>query len=156
MPCQPDENILGGIISVWRQNKSVNYMLLSKIYVAEGCWEDVQRVRMRYICGIKMPGFSWIEIGITVHIFVSVCKSHLQPYNCIHVGNYLHNGDGKLHFNAFMNEELQDWFRANFFPVISALMLSMISLNEAFWVHPTTVAAFFLQKLAKLAWNFSW
>ncbi|XP_010918754.3 pentatricopeptide repeat-containing protein At2g46050, mitochondrial isoform X1 [Elaeis guineensis] len=99
IPLEPDANILGAFIGACKVHgnvelakwagdmlfniepeESVNYMLMSNVYAAVGCWEEVARMRrmMRNCCGNKVPGYSWTEFGGTVHRFVSNDKSHLQ------------------------------------------------------------------------------
>ncbi|XP_058097836.1 pentatricopeptide repeat-containing protein At4g13650-like [Magnolia sinica] len=45
-------------------DNDATYVLLSKVYAEEGCWEDVAKVRrtMKERGVMKEPGYSWIEI----------------------------------------------------------------------------------------------
>ena len=54
-------------------NETVNYLLISNAYAAVGAWSELANVRsqMRNICGNKVPGCSWIEVGGEVQTFVS-------------------------------------------------------------------------------------
>ncbi|KDP28602.1 hypothetical protein JCGZ_14373 [Jatropha curcas] len=58
----------------------VNYALMSNMYANEGQWHDVAKVRklMRDRCDHKVPGFSWMELGGDIHMFVSSDKCHPQ------------------------------------------------------------------------------
>ncbi|EAZ39333.1 hypothetical protein OsJ_23759 [Oryza sativa Japonica Group] len=51
----------------------INYLLISNTYAAAGDWNELAKVRsvMRNMCGNKVPGCSWIEIGGIVQTFVS-------------------------------------------------------------------------------------
>ena len=54
--------------------------MLSKLYVAAGRWDDVDKVRtMLKHRGLKrIPGCSWIDINKRVHSFVVVDRAHPQ------------------------------------------------------------------------------
>jgi hypothetical protein len=54
-------------------NESANYLLISNAYAAAGAWTELAKVRsrMRNMCGNKVPGCSWIEVGGKVQTFVS-------------------------------------------------------------------------------------
>ncbi|KAI3693962.1 hypothetical protein L1987_76918 [Smallanthus sonchifolius] len=45
-------------------NKNVNYALMSDMFACSGKWSDVAMIRkmMRDNCGLKEPGFSWLEV----------------------------------------------------------------------------------------------
>ncbi|KAK1408833.1 hypothetical protein QVD17_40918 [Tagetes erecta] len=47
-------------------NKNVNYALMSNTFAYAGKWSDVATIRkmMQDNCGLKNPGFSWLETGI--------------------------------------------------------------------------------------------
>nr|UPT49660.1 pentatricopeptide repeat protein AaPPR1085 [Agave angustifolia] len=100
MPFEPGGDVLGAFIGACKvhgntefaklaaerlfsvePDESMNYKLMSNIYAASGCWDDVARVRklMRDNCGDEAPpGCSWIECGGRVHTFVSNDESHCR------------------------------------------------------------------------------
>lgn len=79
------EHVLEQLVQLEPWN-SGNYVLLSNIYSANNKWHDAERIRVRMNeQGIqKIPGYSWIEVGGTVHEFVAGDKSHPLS-NQIHV-----------------------------------------------------------------------
>ncbi|KAJ6821595.1 pentatricopeptide repeat-containing protein-like, mitochondrial [Iris pallida] len=55
-----------------------NYKAMANVYATLGRWDDVARLRkmMRDTRVRAIPGCSWIEVGDTVHTFLSTDKSH--------------------------------------------------------------------------------
>ncbi|XP_077230689.1 pentatricopeptide repeat-containing protein At3g62890-like [Tasmannia lanceolata] len=97
MPIPPDAGIWGALLGACRTHGNLelaeqavirllelepwnagNYVLLSNIYAAKGCWDDVERVRerMRGRKVQKTPGSSSIEIESSIHEFVIGDRSH--------------------------------------------------------------------------------
>ncbi|KAL5197903.1 hypothetical protein ABZP36_001415 [Zizania latifolia] len=92
MPFEADVDVIGAFLGACRMrgniesakwaasklfslkpNDPVNYLLISNTYAAAGAWSELAKVRsvMRNMCGNKVPGCSWIEIGGIVQTFVS-------------------------------------------------------------------------------------
>ncbi|KAK6129023.1 hypothetical protein DH2020_037220 [Rehmannia glutinosa] len=83
--CIKNENLRVGIhaaekiLSINAEDSAAS-ILLTKLYAAEGRWDDVleTRRRMRKLMLEKDPGLSWIEVKNNVHVFTSSDQSHLQ------------------------------------------------------------------------------
>jgi pentatricopeptide repeat protein len=92
MSCQANTDVIGAFLAACKTrgnielakwaadrllclepNESANYQLISNAYAAAGAWSDLAKVRshMRDMCGNKVPGCSWIEVGGKVQTFVS-------------------------------------------------------------------------------------
>ncbi|XP_015694592.2 pentatricopeptide repeat-containing protein At2g46050, mitochondrial-like [Oryza brachyantha] len=92
LSCEADVDVIGAFLGACRMqgniqsakwaasrlfslkpNDPINYLLISNTYAAVGAWRDLAKVRsvMRNMCGNKVPGCSWIEIGGIVRTFVS-------------------------------------------------------------------------------------
>lgn len=56
------------------------YLLMSNIYASSGGWKEVEEIRSKMTDrGLKkQPGWSWIEIGNKVHVFLARDKYHIQ------------------------------------------------------------------------------
>ncbi|PKA61956.1 Pentatricopeptide repeat-containing protein [Apostasia shenzhenica] len=99
MPFKPDAGIWGSLLGACRMHRNIElaelaskhlfeldpqnsgyYVLMSNIHAVTGQWAGVLKVRslMKERKVQKLPGFSWIEINNTNHMFVSECKSHPQ------------------------------------------------------------------------------
>ena len=63
-----------------RPQDSGAYIMLSNIYAAAGNWREVMKVRslMKNQGAQKQPGYSWIEIGDSVHAFLGNDSSHID------------------------------------------------------------------------------
>lgn len=107
MPFKPDSGIWGVVLGACRVHGNVElaelaskhlfemdprnsgyYVLMSNINVVAGQWEGVSRVRslMKERRAEKVPGYSWIEINNTNHMFVSADSSHpdaVSIYMCM-------------------------------------------------------------------------
>ncbi|KAK1697720.1 hypothetical protein QYE76_014417 [Lolium multiflorum] len=92
MSCQTNTDVIGAFLAACKTrgnielakwaadrllclepNESANYLLISNAYAAAGAWTELAKVRshMRNMCGNKVPGCSWIEVGGKVQTFVS-------------------------------------------------------------------------------------
>uniref|UniRef100_A0ACD5T9B8 Uncharacterized protein n=1 Tax=Avena sativa TaxID=4498 RepID=A0ACD5T9B8_AVESA len=92
MSCQTNTDVIGAFLAACKTrgnielakwaadrllglepNESANYLLISNAYAAAGAWSELAKVRshMRNMCGNKVPGCSWIEVGGKVQTFVS-------------------------------------------------------------------------------------
>ncbi|XXG84713.1 hypothetical protein AAC387_Pa10g2172 [Persea americana] len=99
MPVEPGIDVLGSLLGACRVHKKVElaeligkqifnknpedpgyYVLLSNIYATAGRWEDVLKIRtMIKVQGlIKKPGYSWVQVGCSVHAFLARERSHPQ------------------------------------------------------------------------------
>ncbi|KAK9697764.1 hypothetical protein RND81_08G059900 [Saponaria officinalis] len=99
MPFKPDEQILGSILSAWKERDNIevgeyifeylfrlepcnaaNYVTLSNVYAAAGRWDEASgwRKQMKRRGLKKEPGCSWVEIGSESHVFVAGDRSHRQ------------------------------------------------------------------------------
>ncbi|KAL5982292.1 hypothetical protein ACLOJK_016363 [Asimina triloba] len=65
------------LVSLEPQNSGA-YVILSNIYAAAGMWREVTRVRalMKEQGVKKQPGYSWMEIGSRLHLFLGGDVSH--------------------------------------------------------------------------------
>ncbi|KAI3691493.1 hypothetical protein L2E82_49854 [Cichorium intybus] len=98
MPFEPDSGVWGAILAGCRFSMNTElaelafekitssdpknsgaYVMLSNIYASLGLWRQVTRVRclMKENEVKKQTGFSWMEIGDTVHYFAGGDVSHL-------------------------------------------------------------------------------
>eukprot|EP01018_Ginkgo_biloba_P022114 Gb_05939 [translate_table: standard] len=99
MPCQPGPVVWRTLLAACRihgnmelgkhaaehvldlePHNDATYVLLSNMYAAAGCWDDVARVRKMMKAKVvkKEPGLSWIEVKDRVHSFVVGDRSHPQ------------------------------------------------------------------------------
>nr|WDD38944.1 pentatricopeptide repeat-containing protein [Fagopyrum tataricum] len=99
MPIKPTAAIWGAVMNACRMHKNIElgayaakqlfvlgqhdcgpYVILANIYALAGKWHKVAKVRkmMRKIGVKKVPGFSWVEIENTVHVFVANDETHPQ------------------------------------------------------------------------------
>lgn len=99
MPVEPGIDVLGSLLGACRVHKNVElaalvgklifnknpedpgyYVLLSNIYATAGRWEDVLKIRtmIKEKGLIKKPGYSWIQVGCSVHAFLARDRSHPQ------------------------------------------------------------------------------
>ncbi|WOL04080.1 hypothetical protein Cni_G12801 [Canna indica] len=97
MPIAPDAVLWGSLLAACRLHRDVEigewaasklfelnpqnsgpYVLLSNMYAEMERWVDVSRIRrlMRTRGVTKQPGYSWIEIGSKVHVFMVKDKRH--------------------------------------------------------------------------------
>uniref|UniRef100_A0A1D1YMB5 Pentatricopeptide repeat-containing protein At4g39530 n=1 Tax=Anthurium amnicola TaxID=1678845 RepID=A0A1D1YMB5_9ARAE len=61
-------------------NDSGSYILLSNILASRDMWVDVEKVRKRMdLSGVtKEPGYSWIEVKNSIHMFASRDEAHAE------------------------------------------------------------------------------
>ncbi|XVF86111.1 hypothetical protein PTKIN_Ptkin18bG0014700 [Pterospermum kingtungense] len=99
MPFSPDAGIWGTLLGACRTHGNVElaevasrhlfdldpqnsgyYVLLSNLLADAGHWRSVLKVRnlMKERGVQKIPGYSWIEVNSTTHIFVAADQSHSQ------------------------------------------------------------------------------
>nr|CAD1819594.1 unnamed protein product [Ananas comosus var. bracteatus] len=97
MPFKPDAGIWGTILGACRVHRNVElaelaskelleldcqnsgyYVLMSNINAVAGRWDGVSKVRslMKEKNVQKVPGYSWIDVNNTSHMFVAADKSH--------------------------------------------------------------------------------
>ncbi|ERM95420.1 hypothetical protein AMTRI_Chr04g183570 [Amborella trichopoda] len=97
MPFEPDAAVWGALLGACRVHSNVElgelayeklvdlqpqnpspYILLSNMYAAMGMWREVTRLRflMRERGLKKQPGYSWMETGSEVHMFLVGDTSH--------------------------------------------------------------------------------
>ncbi|KAL4562681.1 hypothetical protein LXL04_026711 [Taraxacum kok-saghyz] len=78
---------------VLEPDKNVGYAVLSNMFAYSGMWFDVGKIRkkMRDNCCLKIPGFSWLEVGGEVHGFVSRDEAHSQCSDLYHVLGLLYD-----------------------------------------------------------------
>ncbi|XP_077212616.1 pentatricopeptide repeat-containing protein At4g01030, mitochondrial-like [Tasmannia lanceolata] len=90
MPLKPDPSVWGALLGACRIHKNLelaeiaaeylfklepynsgNYLLMMNLYASENRWEDGENLRdMMNVVGVKnRPGWSWIQISYTVHVF---------------------------------------------------------------------------------------
>lgn len=99
MPFDPDAGVWGTLLGACHVHGNVElaelasrhvfdmdpqnsgyYVLLSNVQANAGKWEGVNKTRsMMKNRGVeKIPGYSWIEVGSTTHMFVAADRSHPQ------------------------------------------------------------------------------
>lgn len=99
MPFEPDAQIIGSVVAACKEHGAVelgeylshhlfelepdnsgNYVALSNTYATAGRWDNVQKLRgvMREKGMEKQPGYSEIQIGTEVHVFIASDRSHPQ------------------------------------------------------------------------------
>nr|XP_017253091.1 PREDICTED: pentatricopeptide repeat-containing protein At1g04840 isoform X2 [Daucus carota subsp. sativus] len=97
MPLEPDLVMWGALFSACRAHRNIemaeyvcqqilqledkhpgSFVFLSNVYAGLERWEDVERVRseMKVTGADKEPGWSYIELGGQVHIFVAGDRTH--------------------------------------------------------------------------------
>ncbi|GMI89851.1 hypothetical protein like AT4G21300 [Hibiscus trionum] len=99
MPFSPDAGVWGTLLGACRNHGNVElaevaarhlfdldpqnsgyYVLLSNLLADAGHWRSVDKVRslMKERGVQKVPGYSWIEVNTTTHVFVAADGSHPQ------------------------------------------------------------------------------
>ncbi|KAL7592484.1 pentatricopeptide repeat-containing protein At2g46050, mitochondrial [Lactuca sativa] len=78
---------------VLEPDKNVGYAVLSNIFAYCGRWFDVGEIRkkMRDNCCLKVPGFSWLEVGGEIHGFVSRDEAHPRCFELYRVLGLLYS-----------------------------------------------------------------
>ncbi|KAK3149156.1 hypothetical protein QOZ80_3AG0213710 [Eleusine coracana subsp. coracana] len=97
MPFKPDAGIWGALLHACRVHRNVEladiasqelfkldpsnsgyYVLMSNINAVAGRWDSVSKVRrlMKDNKVQKIPGYSWVDVNNTSHLFVAADKSH--------------------------------------------------------------------------------
>ncbi|KAF2941644.1 pentatricopeptide repeat-containing protein At4g21300 isoform X1 [Oryza sativa Japonica Group] len=97
MPFKPDAGIWGALLHACRVHRNVElaeiasqelfkldphnsgyYVLMSNINAVAGRWDGVSKVRrlMKDTKVQKIPGYSWVDVNNTSHLFVAADKSH--------------------------------------------------------------------------------
>ncbi|ONK81530.1 uncharacterized protein A4U43_C01F30210 [Asparagus officinalis] len=97
MPLEPDASLWGALLGACRTHRNLeiaeiaarnlfklephncaNYLLMMSLYAYENRWEDAENMRNAMnAAGLKSKsGWSWIQIGQTVHVFSAEGKQH--------------------------------------------------------------------------------
>ncbi|KAJ6829459.1 pentatricopeptide repeat-containing protein, mitochondrial [Iris pallida] len=97
MPLEPDARLWGALLGACRTHRnlklaetcakhlfkleprnSANYLLITSLYASEKRWEDVENMRIAMnAAGVRSrAGWSWTQIGQTVHVFAVEGKQH--------------------------------------------------------------------------------
>ncbi|KAL9224024.1 hypothetical protein vseg_000099 [Gypsophila vaccaria] len=111
MPFEPDEQILGSILSACKErdhmelgeyiskylfrldpSNAANYVTLSNVYAAAGRWDKASgwRTLMKRRGLEKQPGCSWVQIGSESHVFVAGDRSHPRKDDIVTTVELLH------------------------------------------------------------------